>query len=206
MDTFSNSTIHAGHSPRKLVSEFCITLPEWAKSYSESIQHQILDSPEKRAKVAIELSKLNVEHDTGGPFGTVITDLKGAILGIGVNRVVPGVSSMLHGEIVALFMAQANVQSFTLHQHQAILTTNAEPCVMCWGALNWPGLSKLEYCATSSHVETLTTFDEGPKPLDWKTTMKGVQVEHLKEYEDNACLVLTSYAKKNGVIYNRDTI
>jgi tRNA(Arg) A34 adenosine deaminase TadA len=190
--------------PQKLVSKFHIKLPEWANSYIDKIQDKKLDTSGKRASVAIELSRLNVKHDSGGPFGTVITDSEGTILGIGVNRVVPGESSMLHGEIVALFMAQAKTNSFTLHKQKAILTTSAEPCVMCWGALNWPGLSLLEYCASSTNVELLTNFDEGPKPINWKKTLKGVAVNHLKESEHEACLVLELYAKNNGFIYNRD--
>lgn len=196
-------------------ADISCSLPEWMADYRKDLDvrlmanqgHTRLETPEARMEVAIELSALNVKNGTGGPFGTVITDKSGNILTLAVNRVVPQSSSMFHGETTALMVAQQNIGNFTLSEKGAILTTSAEPCVMCWGSMAWSGISRLEYGAQSPDVERLTGFDEGPKPEDWAAKLApfGIEVAHVPTQEKAAQAVLANYAK-GGVIYNgRDT-
>ena len=70
--------------------------------------------------LAIELSSRNVKEGTSGPFGAAVfkRNIKSKdqidLVSIGVNRVVPLHNSTLHGEMVAIQLAQNHVQSFAL--------------------------------------------------------------------------------------------
>lgn len=97
--------------------------------------------------LAVELSKRNVTKNTGGPFGSAIFDGENRLVGVGVNRVVPLQNSALHGEMVAIMMAQRNLKTFTLPR-TCQLFTSCDPCAMCLGATLWSGVGRL-VCAAS---------------------------------------------------------
>ena len=61
-------------------------------------------------RLAIELARQNVLRGTGGPFGAAIFERStGALLSVGVNSVVRLNNSTLHGEMVAIMMAQHRI-------------------------------------------------------------------------------------------------
>src|SRR5688500_12968176 len=67
-------------------------------------------SDEQRMRVAIELSRQNVVRGTGGPFGAVIVESEsGRLIAVGMNSVVRLNNCTLHGEMVAIMMAQARL-------------------------------------------------------------------------------------------------
>ncbi|HET8898039.1 MAG TPA: nucleoside deaminase, partial [Rhodanobacteraceae bacterium] len=69
----------------------------------------ICDSDESRIALAIELSRQNVLHGTGGPFGAVVFDDAGRVVAAGVNRVMPQHCSVAHAEMMAYMAAQARL-------------------------------------------------------------------------------------------------
>ena len=72
-------------------------------------------SDEDKMRLAIEVSRVNVERETGGPFGAAIyTQDTGRLIAVGMNSVVRLNNCTLHGEMVAFMMAQQRVGSFTL--------------------------------------------------------------------------------------------
>ena len=90
--------------------------------------------------IAVELSKRNVEKNTGGPFGTAIFQVdkksgESTLFAVGCNRVVTLSNSTLHGETVAIQMAQKQLKTFSLRQpdKEFHLYTSCEPCCMCLG-------------------------------------------------------------------------
>ena len=56
---------------------------------------------EKNLRKAIELSKQSIDSGSS-PFGCVIVDAEGKIVGEGHNRVAPDNDPTAHGEIVAI--------------------------------------------------------------------------------------------------------
>ena len=67
-------------------------MPDWTKKFVKEIEEKEFKSDEEMMKVAIDISKFNVEHDTGGPFGCAIfeTDKKtgnSKLFSTGANRV-----------------------------------------------------------------------------------------------------------------------
>jgi tRNA(Arg) A34 adenosine deaminase TadA len=124
-------------------------------------------------KLAIDISARNVKEDTGGPFGCAIferhADNSITLVSIGMNRVVALGNSTLHGETVAIQMAQKNLNTFSLQiplqcmpcdegttkMRQFELFTSCEPCAMCLGATLWSGVSRIVCGAGKDDAEAI---------------------------------------------------
>lgn len=185
-------------------TNFTVELPNWLqKTLSPD---RVFTSHEERMAFAIELSQSNIENNTGGPFGAIVTDKTGSLVGLGVNLVVNGGSSLLHAEIVAIMMAQAEIASFSLHKPKRPLAlySSSQPCCQCTGAIHWAGLNALYFGATADDVEELTIFKEGPLPERWRDRLIEETTIDLVEgglLRDKARKVLASY---KGPDYNAD--
>jgi tRNA(Arg) A34 adenosine deaminase TadA len=150
-----------------LYAQVHLTLPPWV--------HEAIDpatvcaGDDAKVALAIRLSALNVEHDTGGPFGAAVFDAAGRVVSVGVNRVVAQNCSAAHAEILAFMLAQQRLQRFRLDADGSryTLATSSQPCCQCYGASVWAGISTLLIGARAEDVMELTEFDEGPLPADW---------------------------------------
>ena len=96
-----------------------VTLPSWAIASSAEYFSRRYYTDVEMMSLAIHLSDRNVSEGTGGPFGAAIFERRPdlgccALVSIGVNRVVPLGNSTLHGETVAIQLAQRRVGSHTL--------------------------------------------------------------------------------------------
>ena len=96
-----------------------VTLPTWAIASSEDYFSRRYTTDQEMMSLAIHLSDRNITEGTGGPFGAAIFERhpeKGycTLVSIGMNRVVPLGNSTLHGETVAIQLAQRRVGSYTL--------------------------------------------------------------------------------------------
>jgi tRNA(Arg) A34 adenosine deaminase TadA len=161
---------------------------------------------EERMRLAIAVSRENVEHETGGPFGAAIFESEsGRLVAVGMNSVVRLNNCTLHGEMVAFMMAQARVRSFTLnapHLPEHELVTSCEPCAMCLGATLWSGVRRLVYGAGREDA-SLLRFDEGPVfPESYRyLEERGITIVR-NVLRDEAVAVLHRYRAKSGMIYN----
>ena len=160
----------------------------------------------ERMRLAIALSRWNVEARTGGPFGAAVFERDtGRLVAVGMNLVVPLRNSSLHGEMVAFMMAQARVGSYTLAgQGMPVheLATTCEPCAMCLGATLWSGVRRVICGATRADAVRLA-FDEGPvfEASYAYLAERGVEVVRGVLSEE-AAEVLALYRATSGVIYN----
>ena len=161
---------------------------------------------EERMRLAIAVSRENVEHETGGPFGAAIFESEsGRLVAVGMNSVVRLNNCTLHGEMVAFMMAQARLQSFTLnapHLPAHELVTSCEPCAMCLGATLWSGVRRLVYGAGREDAARLR-FDEGPVfPESYRyLEERGITIVR-NVLRGEAVAVLDRYRAKSGTIYN----
>jgi tRNA(Arg) A34 adenosine deaminase TadA len=179
-----------------------LALPDWIQELAGDPERRYRD-PKERLRLAVELARGNVEHDTGGPFGAAIFDLEsGRLIAPGVNRVIPASCSVAHAETLAIMLAQSRLGTFDLRTLGSYeLATRAEPCALCYGALPWSGIRCLAYGATREDVQAIG-FDEGDKPQDWAEALerRGIQVVHAL-LRDEAREALQSYRRRNGTIY-----
>jgi tRNA(Arg) A34 adenosine deaminase TadA len=159
-----------------------------------------------RMRLAIAISRANVERESGGPFGAAIFESgTGRLVAIGMNSVVRLNNCTLHGEMVAFMMAQQKLGSFSLNApglpvHE--LHTSCEPCAMCLGATLWSGVQRVVYGAAREDA-SLLNFDEGPVfPESYHyLEERGITIVR-NVLRDEAKAVLELYRKRSGPIYN----
>lgn len=122
---------------------------------------------DQRMALIIDLAKINVQQG-GGPFAAAVFEsATGNLIAPGVNWVVPGKSSLLHAEIMALALAEQSLGDHELAQSGGFeLITSVEPCCQCLGALIWAGVASV-VCGARSEDAQAIGFDEGPRPANW---------------------------------------
>ncbi len=182
-----------------------IELPRWLTAKVASAGP--LRDARARMAFAIDLSRENVEHGTGGPFGAVIADAEtGRLLSAGVNLVEREKNSVLHAEIVAIMFAQRELEAWTLARPgrpKYEVVTSSAPCAMCLGAVLWSGVSRLVCGARTEDVQAIG-FDEGPvfdESFDYLQSRGVIVVRDVMR--DEARAVLHEYQARGGTIYNR---
>jgi guanine deaminase len=105
---------------------------------------------------AIELSRIHMHDDAGGPFGAVVVK-DGAIIGEGWNQVTSASDPTAHAEMVAIRAAARHLGHFSLAGCE--LYSSCEPCPMCLGAILWARLDRLYY-ANSRDDAAAIGFDD----------------------------------------------
>ena len=184
-----------------LYAQLHLTLPAWI--HEEVDGQRLYPDDESRVALAIQLSRRNVDHRSGGPFGAAVFTGEGRLVGVGVNRVVPHNCSAAHAEVMALATSQQRLQRFRLNQDggRIILATSSQPCCMCYGALVWAGIDELLIGARADDVQTLAGFDEGPLPADWAGELekRGITIKR-DLMRDHARDVLRDYGE-SGLVY-----
>jgi tRNA(Arg) A34 adenosine deaminase TadA len=108
-------------------------------------------------KRAIELSKINMETNAGGPFGAVIVK-DGKIIGEGWNQVTSTNDPTAHAEVQAIRNACKNLNTFDLHGSEVY--TSCEPCPMCLSAIYWARCTKIYYGNTKKDAASIKFDDD----------------------------------------------
>jgi tRNA(Arg) A34 adenosine deaminase TadA len=181
-----------------------IDLPDWARDFADWDRRYTKD--EEKMRLAVDLSRENVRQGTGGPFGAAIFDAgTGALVSIGMNSVVRLSNCTLHGEVMAIMMAQAQLGCFTLRSADGPvyeLVSSCEPCAMCLGATLWSGVRRL-VCGASRDDARRLDFEEGPVFPESHAYLeaRGIQIVH-GVLRDEANAVLQLYKSGQGIIYN----
>ena len=143
---------------------------------------------------AIELARLSVENNGGGPFGAVVVK-NGIVIGEGMNSVTNENDPTAHAEIQAIRNACKNLDSFQLDD--CIIYSSCEPCPMCLGAIYWArpkavffGASKLDAAAVDFddsfiYDEMEKDYGERRFPMEQLCEEEARQVFTLWELKDN---------------------
>src|SRR5690606_26746113 len=148
---------HLGDEGMMLYAQVHLTLPAWVHDAVDSGRAYASDAD--KIRLAIELSRHNIDADSGGPFGAAVFGPDDRIIAVGVNRVVPHACSVAHAEMMAYMLAQGRTQRLRLNRDaddNAIgpitLATSAQPCCQCYGATIWAGIDRLLIGARSQDV------------------------------------------------------
>jgi tRNA(Arg) A34 adenosine deaminase TadA len=94
---------------------------------------------------AIELARLGMNNDQGGPFGALIVK-DGEVIGQGYNQVTSHNDPTAHAEVVAIREACCHLVHFQLTG--CTLYTSCEPCPMCLGAIYWARPERVVFAAS----------------------------------------------------------
>ncbi len=176
-----------------------LPIPEWLNAWAVGIS-QTFPETNQRMALVIDLARTNVQYG-GGPFGAaVFNQHTGELVAPGVNWVVPGKSSLLHAEVMALALAEQTLGSYELASHGSFeLVTSVEPCCQCLGVLMWAGVASI-VCGARSEDAQAIGFNEGPRSLNWEQELKQRGISVTREVmRSQAVEVLQSYT---GEIYN----
>ncbi|MCB1599624.1 MAG: nucleoside deaminase [Lysobacterales bacterium] len=179
-----------------------LTLPAWTQHVVD--MGRLYPTDEEQVLLAIELARMNVEQNSGGPFGAAVFTAEGKLISIGVNRVIQQSCSVAHAEMMAYMTAQQRLQRFRLNAHgeKITLATSAQPCCQCYGATVWAGIDRLLIGARSEDVESLTGFDEGPLPSEWVAELNRRGIEVRQDIcREAARSALARYRELEGQIY-----
>lgn len=142
----------------------------------------------------------------GGPFGAVVADRADRAVGVGWNRVIPAGDSTAHAEVLALRAAQERLATHDLAQAPGApfsLYSSCAPCIMCFGAIYWSGLSRVVAAATAAHAAALG-FDEGPMTHRlWEAARqrKGITYEPEADAGRDPNAPFEAYRQVGGQIY-----
>jgi len=185
-----------------LYAQVHLTLPAWVHEHVDLSERYPGD--EMKVALAIELSRLNVEARSGGPFGAAVFGPDDRVIAVGVNRVVPHSTSLAHAENMAYMLAQQRLQTPRLNDaiKPVTLATSSQPCCQCYGATVWAGIDRLLIGARAEDVMELTAFDEGPLPADWVGELNRRGIEVVRDlHRDDARAVLRAYGESGGDHY-----
>lgn len=190
-----------------LYAQIHLTLPAWVHEHVDTSRGYAGD--EAKVTLAIELSRLNVEAASGGPFGAAVFDPQDRIIAVGVNRVLPHACSLAHAETMAYMLAQGRTQRPRLNQTlegapcgPITMASSSQPCCQCYGATVWAGIDRLLIGARAEDVEALTEFDEGPLPADWVGELERRGIAVVRDLQrDAARAVLRTYGEQGGLKY-----
>ena len=192
----------------RLQAQVGLSLPDWIHAQVDT--DGAYPGDEAKVALAIELSRLNIEARSGGPFGAVVFDAgDDRIVSVGVNRVLPQHCSVAHAETMACMLAQQRLQRARLNRDlddnvvgRYVLATSSQPCCQCYGATVWAGIDRLLIGARSEDVEALTEFDEGPLPADWVGELERRGIEVVRDlHRDAAREVLRRYGQSDARSY-----
>ena len=178
--------------------------PDWVSAVVD--WDRCYRSDEERMRLAVTVSRENVDRGSGGPFGAAIFEREtGRVVAVGMNSVVRLSNCTLHGEMVAFMMAQLRLGSFTLnapHLPAHELHTSCEPCAMCLGATLWSGVRRVVYGAAREDAARLD-FEEGPVFPESYRYLEERGIEIVRNVlRDEARAVLERYRAASGKIYN----
>lgn len=190
-----------------LYAQVHLTLPAWVHDAVDTTRTYAGDAD--KVALAVALSRGNVEHASGGPFGAVVFGPDDRIVAVGVNRVLPHSCSVAHAEMMAYMLAQQRTQRARLNRDAddspvgpITLATSSQPCCQCYGATIWAGIDRLLIGARAEDVMALTEFDEGPLPADWIGELEKRGIAVTRDIErDAACEVLRLYGEDGGSRY-----
>lgn len=182
-----------------------VSLPGWVEEALSNPDREY-STEEDRMRLVIELSRSNVDHGTGGPFGAGIFDLStNRLIAPGVNLVATTNLSAAHAEMVAIMISQQVVGHFDLGGEGLPpyeLVASTEQCAMCFGAIPWSGVRRL-VCGAREEDARRIGFDEGPKTSNWVAALEQRGISVARDvYRDEAASILRYYVESGGIVYN----
>ena len=143
-----------------------------------------MEATNRFMQLAIDEARLGIEHQHGGPFGSVVVK-DGKVIGKGHNCVLKNNDPTCHGEVAAIRDACANIGSFDLSGCE--IYTTGEPCHMCLCACMWANISKIYYGCTIDDNGEIGFRDD---KFDELFCGRDKLTEYMSEVDREACLAL----------------
>ena len=145
-------------------------------------------------RIAIELAAKGMEANEGGPFGAIIVDEHGTIVGKGNNRVTSTNDPTAHAEVVAIRDACKNLNSFQLEG--CTIYTSCEPCPMCLGAIYWARPKRIVFACSREDAAKIG-FDDEYIYKEIPLAIEDRQIPTIQFLREEGLKVFDKWAAKN---------
>lgn len=107
---------------------------------------------------AIKRARHGVKNKEGGPFGAIVVNQNGKIIGIGNNQVLKNNDPTAHAEVVAIRDACKTINSYDLTGCKIYSTS--EPCPMCLSAIIWSNIKEVYFVTDRKEVGNIGFRDD----------------------------------------------
>ena len=142
---------------------------------------------------AIDLALSGMRNAEGGPFGCVIVNENGVIIGRGNNRVTSTNDPTAHAEVVAIRDACRNIGSFQLDG--CTIYTSCEPCPMCLGAIYWARPVRIVFSCTREDA-ALIDFDDEFLYKELVVPMSERKIPTVQAFQKEGLVAFKEWKKK----------
>lgn len=115
-------------------------------------------SPDQLMAKAIELAERNYTTGKGGPYGAVVANAEGEIIGEGVNGNLSRSDPTAHAEVMAIRQASEKLNSSDLSE--CILYISSEPTMMGKALIISVGIKKVYLGLSHNEIKTLRAKEE----------------------------------------------
>jgi tRNA(Arg) A34 adenosine deaminase TadA len=116
-------------------------------------------SPNDLMQRCIALAMQNARSKMGGPFGAVLTDSEGRIIGEGVNGVTTRCDPTAHAEVLAIRRATEKLGKVRLDG--CVLYCSSEPTMLGQALIMSTGVAKVYYGLSHAEVGATRVNEEG---------------------------------------------
>ena len=138
-----------------------------------------------------------IEQEEGGPFGAIIIDKNGNIIGNGNNQVLKEKDPTAHAEIVAIREACKKLDTQDLSG--CILYTSCEPCPMCLSAIIWANIKTIYYGCTKEDAGKIGFRDD--KIYEYIIGKNNGMLEKIQIDREECIKTFEKYQQMGGIIY-----
>ena len=154
---------------------------------------------DKYMEKACEIAIHGIEEKEGGPFGAVIVDSNGNIVGSGNNRVLKNLDPTAHAEIVAIRDACKNLHTNDLSG--CILYTTCEPCPMCLSAIVWANIKTFYFGCNRKDAADIGFRDDLLYEYLKDNDRHKDLIQSIPLDRNNCLSIFKKYVDNDGVIY-----
>ncbi len=102
---------------------------------------------------AVSVARIGVNNQEGGPFGAVVVDKKGRVIGHGNNKVLLNNDPTAHAEIIAIRDACRTINTYDLSG--CCIYSTSEPCPMCLSAIIWSNIKEVYFSTDRNEVNNI---------------------------------------------------
>jgi len=120
-------------------------------------------SHEQLMKRAIEIAEKNVNTNRGGPYGAVLANESGKILGEGANGIKSRIDPMAHAEVMAIRQAAERLGATSLDE--CIMYCSSQPTQIGQALIESVGIKKVYYGLSNEDVSAIRGKAITSKPV-----------------------------------------